>query len=56
MMSKISNIHKLAVKRFTEGKLSFDELVDILGYEDAKKVAYYKNLTEVSFTQGLTLE
>lgn len=46
-------IWKLAAKRFTEGKFSFDELVDRLGYEDAMKVAYYKNIAEVSFAQGL---
>jgi hypothetical protein len=46
-------IRKLAAKSFTLGKLSFDELVDFLGYEDAMKVAYYKNIAEVSFEQGL---
>ncbi len=46
-------IWKLAAKRFTVGKLSFDELVDFLGYEEAKKVAYYKDIAEVSLAQGL---
>ncbi len=50
---ELIEIHKLAAKRYTEGKLSFDELVDIMGYEDAKKVAYYKDIAEASFTQGL---
>jgi len=50
---ELIEIQKLAAKRYTEGKLSFDELVDILGYEEAKKVAYYKNISEISFAQGL---
>ncbi len=50
---ELIEIQKLAAKRYTEGKLSFDELVDILGYEDAKKVAYYKDIAEASFAQGL---
>lgn len=44
---------KLAAKRYTERKLSFDELADILGYEEAKKVAYYKNIAEASFAEDL---
>ena len=44
---------KLAEKSFTVGKLSFDELVDYLCYEDATKIAYYKKIAEVSFVQGL---
>lgn len=46
-------IQKLSAKRYTEGKLSFDELVDIIGYEEAKKVVHYKDIAEVSFVQGL---
>ncbi|MFZ3167133.1 MAG: hypothetical protein WA130_05915 [Candidatus Methanoperedens sp.] len=46
-------IRKLTAKSFTAGKLSFNELVDFLGYEDATKVAYYKNIAELSFAQGL---
>ncbi len=48
---ELIEIKKLAAKRYTEGKLSFDELVDILGYEEAKKVAYYKEIAEESFEQ-----
>jgi len=46
-------IRKLAAKSFTDGKLSFNELVDFLGYEDATEIADYKNIAEVSFVQGL---
>jgi len=49
----MSAIQKISAKRYTEGRLPFDELVDIIGYEEAKKVAYYKDIAEVSFAQGL---
>ena len=50
---ELIEIQKLAAKRYTEGKLPFDELVEIMGYEEAKKVAYYKDIAETSFAQGL---
>lgn len=49
----MSEVKKQVAKRYTEGKLSFDELVEILGYEEAKKVSYYKNIAETSFVEGL---
>jgi predicted transcriptional regulator len=51
---ELVEIQKLAARRYTESKLSFDELVDILGYEEAKKIAYYKDIAETSFAQGLS--
>lgn len=50
----MNEIQKLAARRYTDGKLSFDELVDMLGYEDAKKITYYKDIAEFSFVKGLT--
>lgn len=49
----MNEVKKRVAKRYTEGKLFFDELVDILGYEEAKKVACYKNIAETSFVEGL---
>lgn len=51
---ELIEIQKQAAKHYTEGNLSFDELVYILGYEKAKKVACYKDIAEVSFAQGLS--
>lgn len=53
MVISMNSIQRLSAKRYTEGKLPFDELVDIIGYEKAKKVASYKDIAEVSFAQGL---
>lgn len=49
----MNEIQKLIAKCYIEGKLSFDELADILGYEEAKKIACYKNIAEASFANGL---
>lgn len=51
---ELIEIQKLAAKRYAEGKLSLDELVDILGFKEAKKVAHYKDLAESSFAQGMS--
>ena len=51
---ELIEIQKLAAKRYAEGKLSLDELVDILGFEEAKKVAHYRDIAEASFAQGLS--
>ncbi len=51
---ELIEIQKLAAKRYAEGKLSLDELVDILGFNEAKKVANYKEIAESSFAQGMS--
>lgn len=51
---ELIEIQKLAAKRYAEGKLSLDELVDILGFNEAKKVAHYKDMAESSFAQGMS--
>lgn len=47
--SELREIKKLAAKRFTEGKLSFDQLVELLGYEEAKKVAFFVEKAKKAF-------
>lgn len=53
MMLCMIEIKKLAARRYAEGILSFDGLMDILGYGEATKIAYYKDIAEVSLAQGL---
>ena len=52
---ELLEIQKLAAKRYTEDLLSFDELVELLGYEEARKVAFYKEIAEQSFVKGLKI-
>lgn len=51
---ELVEIQKLAAKRYAEGKLSIDELVEIIGFNEAKKVAHYKDIAESSFAQGMS--
>ena len=51
---ELIEIQKLGAKRYAEGKLSIDELVEIIGFNEAKKVAHYKDIAESSFAQGMS--
>lgn len=51
---ELIEIQKLAAKRYAQGKLSIDELVEIIGFNEAKKVAHYKDIAESSFAQGMS--
>lgn len=47
-------IKERAAKRYAEGKLSFNGLVVILGFEEAREIAYYTDVAEASFKLGLS--
>lgn len=46
-------IKKTLSKKYAEGKISFDELIKMLGYEEAKKVAFYVHTAKRSLKEGL---
>ncbi|MDP2666053.1 MAG: hypothetical protein Q8P05_00950 [Candidatus Diapherotrites archaeon] len=46
-------IREIISQKFGEGKISFDEMVRVLGYEDAKEVAFYIDILEKSLRDGL---
>ncbi len=45
-------IKGIVARKFAERKISFDEMVRILGYEEAKKVAFFIEIMEKSFEEG----
>ena len=47
-------IKKTLSKKYAEGKISFDELIKMLGYEEAKKVAFYVHTAKRSLKEGLS--
>jgi len=51
--TELNEVKEVVAKKFAEGKISFDELVRVLGYNQAKKVAFYVDITESSFKEGL---
>ncbi|MEK6958395.1 MAG: CopG family transcriptional regulator [archaeon] len=51
--NELGEIKQVVAQKFAEGKISFDELVRIIGYEEAKKVAYLVDVTEKSLKEGI---
>lgn len=49
---ELNEIKSVVSRKFAEGKISFDELVRIIGFEEAKKVAYFVDVAEKSLTEG----
>lgn len=49
----LEELKKIVARKFAEGQILFDDLVRILGYEEAKKVAFFVSMTRKSFEQGL---
>ncbi|KXA96083.1 hypothetical protein AKJ37_06085 [candidate division MSBL1 archaeon SCGC-AAA259I09] len=47
-------IERSAAKKFASGKISFEELTRITGYEKARKIAFYVKTAERSFEEGLS--
>jgi len=50
---EIDEIKRIVAHRFAQGKISFDDLVRILGYEESKKTAFFVETAEKSFQEGL---
>ncbi len=51
--TEMDEIKQVVAKKFAEGKISFDDLVRILGFDEAKKVAFYADMAEKSFQEGI---
>lgn len=47
-------IERSAAKKYASGKISFEELTRITGYEKARKIAFYVKIAERSFEEGLS--
>lgn len=51
--TEIREIKKIVAEKFTSGKISFEEMVRILSYEEARKVAFFVEVAKKSFEEGL---
>lgn len=40
----LQELKKVIVERFAQGKISFDDLAELLGYREAKKLQIYKDM------------
>lgn len=46
-------IKKIIAEKFARGSISFEEVVRLVGYEDARKIAFFVETTKKSFEEGL---
>ena len=51
--TEIKEVKENLSKKFASGKISFEQMVQILGYEEARKVAYLVEVAKESFEEGL---
>ncbi|MBD3155155.1 MAG: hypothetical protein GF368_00685 [Candidatus Aenigmarchaeota archaeon] len=51
--TEIKEIKESLSKKFASGKISFEQMVQILGYEEARKVAFFVEVAKKSFEEGL---
>lgn len=51
--TELDEIKGIVAAKFVQGKISFDELVRILGFDEAKKVAFFADIAEKSFQEGI---
>ncbi len=51
--TELDEIKGIVATKFAQGKVSFDELVRIIGFDEAKKVAFFVDIAEKSFQEGI---
>jgi len=51
--TQIKEVKENLSKKFSTGKISFEQMVQILGYEEARKVAFFVQVAKKSFEEGL---
>lgn len=51
--TELREIKKVIAKKFASNLISFEELIRIIGYEEARKVAFFVETAKKSFEEGL---
>ena len=51
--TEMKEIKGIMAEKFTLGKISFEELIKIVGYREARKIAFYAEIAKKSFEEGL---
>lgn len=49
----LNEIKKIVAEKFAAGKISFEDTVRILGYEEARKIAFFTENADKSLKEGL---
>ncbi len=51
--TELEDVKRFIAKKFAEGRLSFEDMVNYLGYKEAQKIAFYLETAKRSFELGL---
>ncbi len=51
--AELNEIKSIVAKNFAQGKISFEKMIELLGYKEAKKIASYTELAKHSIISGL---
>lgn len=51
--TELKEIKKVIARKFASNLISFEELIRIVGYEEARKIAFFIETTKKSFEEGL---
>src|SRR3989338_5571726 len=51
--TEMKEIRRIVAEKFASGAISFEEVVRLVGYEDARKTAFFVEMTKKSFEEGL---
>jgi len=46
---EMTAVKKFVAKKFTEGEISFERVVELLGYDEAKKIAFFVEKVKKAF-------
>ena len=49
----LEEIKKIIAEKFAAGRISFEETVRLLGYEEARKIAFFIEVAKKSLKEGL---
>lgn len=51
--TELKEIKKVIARKFASNLISFEELIRIVGYEEARKIAFFIETAKKSFEEGL---
>lgn len=51
--TEMKDIKKIIAKKFSQNLISFEEIVRLLGYDEARKIAFFVENAKKSFEEGL---
>jgi len=51
--TEMKEIKKIIARKFASDEISFEELINVVGYKEARKIAFYVQTAKKSLLEGL---